>query len=422
MQLALPALVALAACSTAPPPSPPEQRGRVPAVDALVDAVIANKLEPIAAIVAEPIAAPLPHVAPLVMLAGAKDRLVGYDAKGGVLVWDPKSARPLARFQPTTSAKQIALSPDGNWLALCGDEVVALEVASGTEIHTYNDAPIGCGWFADGRLGVAGSSGLRIFDAKTISPVDTLPIEGARQVSVGATGAEIVTASGAVWTWSGKGGEQPVLDETAHRDPTHAIVIGGEDVADAISADGRWVVTPRGLVDPTTNQPVLAIPGLAAGWSDQAAALTPDGGAVVYAFGGFLIGHSGPIVAIASRGEDLLTASADGYAIVWRNASIAARTPRSDSPLVAAGWLDDHHFATRDAQGRERRYDAKTGEPDGEATAPLTSQTSANVGAWRITGDAAGALRLHALSLDAASARACGILRRFGRGDEASCR
>ena len=449
--------LAATACGGGARTADPAPAGIAPAIDALVAAVRAGAL-PALDVVAEPIGVPLHHDRPLWRVAGAKGHVVGVDAGGGIVVWDARSARPLARFQATTiTPEQIAIAPDGQRLALCAGpnaEVIDLDTGASAPLSTH--APIvGCAWFPDGRLAIA-AAGLETFDAKQLAPLEPMDIaEPPATLAIDATGAvAITTTTGARWLWSGKGGDPPKLVEasTAPKQP-----------ADALDAAGRWVVTPRGLVDPGTDRPVLAIPDTIAAFGDQLVTARGDA-AMLWSFGGLLIGHSDAITSIVPRGERLLTASRDGLAIVWKNGAIQHAMPRAAAPLVGAGFVTDTRLAAGDASGEVHLWDIDSGadlahwtypaglaclvvQPDGRiavatidhqyetrdavlthpsplASSPCaTAPPTATMGDWRITGDASGALRLHPLSVQTAVARACGILRRFDRADElAACR
>ena len=492
MRLAL--ALALIGCGGERAASAP-QPGVAPALDALIAGVASGSLQALGAAVAEPIGVPLHHAKPIWKLAGAKGHLVGVDAGGGLVVWDAKTARPVATFQSAiTRPERIAIAPDGGRLALCANkacELIDLDTGAGQMIDA--GAPVvGCAWFPDGRLGIAAAN-LALYEAKTLLPIEPLsPSEPPASLAIGASGfVAIATTLGSVWYWSGKGGEPPRL-VAAHLDPTLPIAIGprehyayqidheghihawlldrleapghGQFPADATDVLRDWVVTPRGLVDPDTDRPVLAIADTAVAWGDQLATLRGDT-ATLWTFGGLLIGHSNAIVAIVPRGDRLLTAARDGLAIVWKNGAIVRTFARADAPLVGTGFVTDTRIATGDAEGHVHLYDIDSGtelahfdyeadlaclvvQPDGRvavattagqletrdavlthpqplATSPCRPGTPiATAGDWRITGDASGALRLHPLTSQAAIARACGILRRFERSDElgAACR
>ena len=372
-----------------------------------------GSLAELADAVAEPIGVPLHHDRPLWRLAGAKGHLVGVDARGGLVVWDAKTARPVARFQATGAApEQIAISPDGQRLALCAGpnaELIDLDTGAPTPLSTR--APIAtCGWLPDGRFALVTAAGVETFDAKTLAPLETLPAT------------------------------EPV----------------GLIAPDSFRG---WAVTPRGLVDPATDRPVLALPDSVVAFGDQVATLRGDT-ATLWTFGGLLIGHSDAITAIVPRGDRVLTASRDGLAIVWKNGAIQHAMPRAAAPLVGAGFVTDTRIATGDAAGlvqlwdvdsatelarwtypaglaclavqadgrvavatldrQDETRDAVLTHPQPLAAAPCKAglAPAVTMGDWQITGDAAGRLRLRPLGLQTARARACGILRRFERNAE----
>lgn len=401
------AIAVLAACGGEPAPLTPPHGG-APALDALIAALQRPSLAALDAIVAEPIGVPLVHRAPLWRMAGAKGHVAGVDATGGVVVWDARTARPLARFQSAIPAPtHIAIAPDGAHLALCGTaELDILDLDTGAT-HRIDTAPIDeCAWLADGRL----RAGVATYDAKTFEPIAT-------------------------------------PDDAPDAAPPPPV------------AFPPFTPTARGLVDPTTDRPVLALADAVAAWGDQLVTLHDDV-ATLWTFGGLLIGHSDAIVAIAPRGDRLLTAARDGHAIVWRNGAIEHRLPRAPAALVGAGFVSDRLVATGDANGHAQVYDvgdvreiahvdvapdlaclvvqadgriatatttgvfetrdAMLEHPAPLATSPCpTGPPVATAGEWRITGDSAGAIRLHPVSLRAAIARACGILRRFDREGDA---
>ncbi len=367
--LALALLVACGGERVAPAPS---IEGVAPAVDALIAAVKTPSLAKLDAIITEPIAMPLHHATKLWQLAGAKLRLAGVDAGGGVIVWDGRTGRPIAQYRSAiTAPEKIAISPDGEHLELCaGATAEVIELGTGVK---------------------------KLVDGGTC-PVET---------------------------------------------------------------KDRWVAAPRGLLDPETDKPVLAIPDAVALFGDALATLKDDT-ATLWTFGGLLIGHSDAIVSIVARDERLLTASRDGTAIVWKNSAIQHVLPRAASPLVGAGFVTDTRIVVGDADGNATLWDLDSStalahwtypgglsclvvQRDGNVAVatrdgqletrdavlthpqPLAASpcgglaTSVVVGEWKITGDAQGNLRIHPTTLGGAVARACGILRRFDRADEAGC-
>ncbi len=365
---ALALVTALAACGHESPSSI-SLAGVAPAVDALIAAVKSGSVARLDPLIAEPIGVPLRHPTKLWRLAGAKTRLAGVDAGGGVVLWDARTARPLARYRSAVTApEQIAISLDGEKLELCGAGVVEI-----IELGT-----------------------------------------GVAKLDTGTCTQE---------------------------------------------SKERFVATPRGLVDPESDRPVLAIPDTVALMGDALATLGADDTATLWTFGGLLIGHSDAIVSIVPRDDRLLTASRDGLAIVWKNSAIQHVLPRATSPLVGAGFVTDTRAAVGDADGNATLYDldssaalahwsypgglaclvvlrdghvavaTKDGQfesrdavlahPTPLAAAPCTpaTATSAMAGEWKITGDDHGNLRIHPTTLAGAVARACGILRRFDRAD-----
>ena len=445
--------IAVGACGGEPAPAPPPPTGIMPAVDTLIAAVRDRTLARLD-MVAEPIGVPLHHDKPLWRVAGAKGHVVGVDAGGGIIVWDARTARPLARFQAGLKApERIAIAPDGARLAVCAGsnaEVIDLDTGAISPLSTRTPI-VGCAWFPDGRFAIAAAA-LETFDPKQLAPLDPLPIADlpATLAIDGAGAVAITTAHGSLWQWSGKGGDPPTLGDGAARPVGHA--------PDELGTLGRWRVTPRGLVEPGTDRPVLAIPDTVAAFGEQLVTMRGDV-VTLWTFAGLLIGHSDAITAIVPRGERLLTASRDGLAIVWKNSAIQHVLPRATAGLVGAGFVTDTRLVAGDASGEVHLWDIDSGadlahwtypgglaclavQSDGRvavatvdqqfetrdavlthplplATAPCTPGPAGPVvmGDWRITGDAAGNLRLHPVSAAAAIARACGILRRFDRAD-----
>ena len=441
------ALLVLAACGRASEPAPPPQTGHAPAVDALIQAIATGDLAKLVT-VGEPIAAPL-QASGLTWLLGAHDHVVGLDAHGTATVWDAKSARPLGRYATLPDPVHVAISPDGARLVVCGAERSAvLELAGGRLRPMIQNVPIvGCGFLPDQRLVIV-TTELIVFDGKTLQQVDDQGTGGTpASLAIGPAGTVAVARTdGRVWRWSGKGGDPPTIVD-AHADRTAPIAFGPRErylyqvIGDAMvtwqpdaldqppqpstlppGAPFRdWVTTPRGLVDPDTGAPVLAIPDATAAFADQVAALHADGTAELWTFGGILVGHSQAITAIVPHGDRVLTTGLDGLALIWRDGQIAVRLPRGPQPLLAADWVDDDHVAVRDATSG-RIYQVSTGAQTGTTDLPLSSATSAQTGEWTITGDAHGQLRLRPVTIEAAVARACGLVRRFDRLDETDCR
>lgn len=330
-------------------------------------------------------------------------RLASGGVDGSVRIWPTVASRPLATVPLAGEPLAVAFHPDGQELAVA---------AAGGDLEIWNLAgadrmrrlPVGGGrptdvsFSPDGRLIALslnlpdGAGEVVVWDAATGAERARFqgPMEGAVACRLSDDGSLAVTTSGddEVTVWSLEGPRQLWQERAA---AFHSLAklpalfgLGGDVVAykkpvllDAVTGLERHELVRSQIWSQSFSQDgrLLAqgtatgrtyLYGFGVGRSASSAALGDKPGHSLFRHLGFVLGHSGPVVAVAfdRRAERLVTGSTDGTARVWDLASLnelAVLIGHEGAVSQVLFTPDGRRLITGSVDGTARIWDATLG-------------------------------------------------------------